>query len=367
VNILSRADRPVAEPSGDAPRVKQRPRLSGWTLAGLASAVVLLVGPVLWFITLATPSDEAVRLRNSLLADVGPLADFTWLPADIPGSYLLERGPVPAEFTRIYSDIFAAGMPESDFEKALAIARHLDSAPNAVGGALMETNLNAYHQIITTGRGYCGDYTQVFNAIAIAGGIPVREWGIGFDGFASGHAFNEIFDRQSGRWMMIDAFHSLYFADADSRQPLSVLEIRERLHRQGTEQKILVLPIVEKRFAFRSIGAAEHYYSRGMDQLFLWWGNNVFTYERSRLVELAGRASRSAEQLTAIMLGVHPHIHILADGTMSRDIDILARAQRRLWVATAVLLAGWTIAFIQLWLIWRARRDSTPGAPRPAP
>src|SRR3712207_6947241 len=40
-----------------------------------------------------------------------------------------------------------------------------------------------YEVIRNTGRGYCGDYADVYTALALAAGLSVRSWAFSFDGF----------------------------------------------------------------------------------------------------------------------------------------------------------------------------------------
>ena len=53
-------------------------------LLGVVVTLILLVGISFWLLSLATPSTEAARLRNSLLANVGEPGDFDWLPGNAP-------------------------------------------------------------------------------------------------------------------------------------------------------------------------------------------------------------------------------------------------------------------------------------------
>ena len=72
---------------------------------------------------------------------------------------------------------------------------------------------------------------------------------------------------------MVDSFHSLYFVDPASREPLSVIELHDRLLRIGGEDRgAEIQRIVPERFPSRSEDLAIDYYRRGMAQLWLVWG-----------------------------------------------------------------------------------------------
>ena len=88
--------------------------------------------------------------------------------------------------------------------------------------------LPVFLQIREQGKGYCADYSQVFTALALSTGIPVREWGLGFEGFGRGHAFNEVYDSEQRKWVFIDSYHSLYVIDRGSHNPLSTIEFHNQ-------------------------------------------------------------------------------------------------------------------------------------------
>ena len=306
-------------------------------------ALVGVLVPVAWLLTLVTPSEEAVKVRNALVMQVGTPADFDWTPDEIPATFLVNRKGVPAEFLQVarrFGPPLAPG-GEGALDRALVVSRELMSASHRVGGPIQSDNLNAYHGITADGRGYCADFTQVFNAIAVASNLPVREWSIAFEEFGAGHAFNEIYDAGQGQWVLVDPFHSLYFVDPDSREPLSVREVHDRLLGIDKDSGIEMRSIVKERFPFRSEALAIDYYRRGMPQLAMTWGNNVFDYERSVAVGWAGRVSRSLQQAIAIMLGIYPRSVIYPVGVSTSDVAELDRARTRFLLAIAsVLICG---------------------------
>lgn len=326
------------------------------------AALLGILIPGLWLVSTVTPSDQAVTIRNAMLAEMGSIEDFDWTPDSVPGSFRLETGG-PDEFFKVRAEqvLRGAGAPPTEFEKGVAIGRHLLQSGER-GGAIMSDNASAYRGITEQGRGYCGDYTQVFNALALSADMSVREWGIAFDAFGSGHAFNEVYDTERRKWILVDSFHSLYFVDAQSNEPLSVLEVHDRLLGIDPRGTVKVVPIVAEEFAFRSEDVALDYYRRGMRQLFLWWGNNVFDYERSTPVSWAGRISRSLEQATAIVAGVHPRIMIYPKGVSTRDVNELFRVWRNFVLATCSFAIALLVFGLQILAISREARSTGASA-----
>ncbi|MGH8501169.1 MAG: transglutaminase domain-containing protein [Gammaproteobacteria bacterium] len=303
---------------------------------------------------MATPSEEAVRIRNSLIEASGNTADFEWTPAQVPQSFLQERKEAPAEFTAIARSILdPLPATASNFEKSLAIARHLMGGPFH-GGGIMKRTHDTYLTMMNQGGGYCADFTQVFNGITLAAHIPVREWGMAFDGFSGdGHAFNEIYDEQYGQWVLIDSFYSLYFHDPESLRPLSALQVRKRLRKSA--EVLEAVPIVAEEFGFKSSAQAIDYYRDGADQFYLWWGNNVFTYDDHPLVGLAGSLSRAIEEGVAILVGVHPGIHIVETESNRERIRELLKMRDRFLALSA---AGAALLLLLLAQCWFYRRSA---------
>lgn len=270
-------------------------------------AVLLAIG----ILQMITPSAEAVRVRNSLIFDIVDVDELQWAPPLYPETFKLETMNPPLLFEDAVTRMKRSSIDHSsDFEGALLIGQHLAVGP-VIGGAIQSDTVSTFETIMREGTGYCADFTQVFDGLAHAWDVPVREWGMSFDGFGgNGHAFNEIFDRERKQWIFIDAFYSFYVTDRDTERPLSVLEFRGRLKDRNSWPSIHVIPLSDIRFAFKSESHALEYYFRGVDQFYLWWGNNVFQYDSSPLVRIAGKISRSAEQAVAILIGVHPEIRI---------------------------------------------------------
>jgi len=315
-----------------------------------------LLATLAWTVALVTPSADAVRLRNSFVATVGQAGDFAWPPDQVPASFLLERSPVPDEFAAV-AEMLREGEddPPIKFAMSLTIARHLVEKPQR-GGALRRNSWETYEMILTKGRGYCSDFSQVFTALAIAADVPVREWGLGFDGFGAGHAFNEIWDSSTEKWIFVDSFHSLYVQDSATGVPLSVMEFQRLLNEGASEKELTVQPIVAERFAFESEAEALDYYRRGMDQFYLCWGNNVFTYDRHPVVRLLSPISRPLEQGGAIVAGVYPRIRILRTPGGQAYIDSLFRKRNMFLTSVSLLTVVLLLLASELWYWRRARR-----------
>jgi hypothetical protein len=313
--------------------------------------------------TTVTPGEDLVRLRNALGAEVGQASDFAWGPDAPPVTYLLNDGAVPPSFEQ-WAAVAIAGPDQpsaGEFESALAISRDLMKAPKRIGGPVREDSEGTYAEITERGRGYCADFAKVFNGMAIAAKVPVRQWGFAFSGFGSGHTFNEIYDAQRGKWLMVDSFHSLFFVEAITREPLSVLEVHDRLlDLAGDAGSVAIERIVPGRFPFRTDDLAIDYYRRGMPQLWLVWGNNVFDYEASWPGRLGHGFFRAVGQSAGIVLGTYPTIRIYPDGLSRRDLQQLAEGRNEFLMAAIALviaLAVFGVALVRM-AIRGARKDS---------
>ncbi|MEO1036269.1 MAG: transglutaminase-like domain-containing protein [Pseudomonadota bacterium] len=314
------------------------------------TAVTLLMTLAL-MATLLTPAIELTRFRNSLLAARGTPAEFAWTPANLPQDFRYETLDAPKlirDGSVSVSDIDAA------VDKMTGIVAHLRHLPKKRGPIQSDT-LTTYRIIRSEGRGYCADYTQVFNALAHAADLPVREWGLSFDRFSGdGHAFSEVFDDKVGRWMFVDPMHGFYVRSRATGDVLSVLEFRARLLQQDGLSDTEIVPI-DSAFMFDSDRAAFNYYRAGADQFYLWFGNDVFSYDQNVLVRLFG-VSRSLEQLAAILIGIHPEIRILETPTNGDEIDALLALSDRVigLVALSFLLS--IVLLVQIVALVRARR-----------
>lgn len=305
---------------GLPPHIDRRHWLRPVTLL-TAVALAAIVG---YMASRAAPSTEAVRLRNSVLAVEGRASDFDWRPSATPPGFLQQAGPPPGDFVDAAARVPAEGPA---LERAIALVRDLDAGPEH-GGPIQRSTAETYRTIRATGGGYCADYTQVLNGLAWAAGIAVREWGVSFDGFGGfGHAFNEIYEPDLGKWVMLDPFYGFYVRDTASGEPLSAIEFRDRLRLAAPLRSMQVVRLVPRAYDFSTDEKMLAFYRRGVDQFYLWWGNNVFDYDDNPLVRVAGSASRATEQLAAIVAGVHPGIRILPTEGNARMVEELSRTR----------------------------------------
>lgn len=324
-------------------------------LATLACALGL-VTPVLWFTSLVTPGEEAVKVRNALVAAVGDAGEFDWEPAQAPATFKQNHVPPGAAFNATATAIRDAvpGQVGQGLELAVAISAHLMGAPQRKGGPIQAGLDESYRRITALGQGYCADFTRVFSGLALAAGLPVRTWSISFEGFGAGHSFNEIYDQRRAKWIMMDPFHSLYFVDGVTGEPLSVLEVHQRLVLSGARaDEPAVRRIVPPRVPFANDALAIDYYRRGFRQLALVWGNNVFDYDQSGAVRAAAHASRHVERAVAIGLDLYPDLRIYPHGRSQRDVDELFRTRDRFVGATVLMLLSFVVFGLLLARLWR--------------
>ena len=274
-----------------------------------------------YLLTLITPSEEAARIRNSLVHQPGKLDDFSWSPSAFPADFKVETQTPPPYFQQ-FIDALPIDSSMSQMDKFLLAAQKILDRDRS-GGPIQSNTVDALKKIQDEGIGWCSDYTQVFNGIAHALNIPVREWGMSFDRYnGNGHAFNEIYDQQLGKWLFIDTYNAFYVTNRKG-EPLSVLEFRQLL---GTDRSQLVIQkISQARFGFQNDTVALDYYQRGMPQLFLIWANDVFSYDANPLIQFAGSFSRMAEQITGIILGINQEIRLYPDpDSVQQQKDLLS-------------------------------------------
>jgi hypothetical protein len=329
-----------------------------WSLT--LAAMVGIAIPAVWVLSLISPGEEAVKIRNGLVASVGAPADFEWTPQSLPPSFRANQAQPSEQYRQAVAQLAKvdADPPKRGKELALAISRHLSGEPGKRAGGPIQSSLEAAYTGITRNRrGYCADFTQVFTGLAIAAGLPVRTWSISFETFGAGHAFNEIYDADLAKWVLIDPFHSLYFIDPTSLEPLSVIEVHDRLLAlNGESRPIAIQRITDGRLPFRSEELAIEYYRRGMSQLALAWGNNVFDYDQSPPVRWSAAVSRHLERAVAILIGKYPSIRIYPKGVSQRDVDGLFRARDRFVLAMSAFLVACGVFGAMLLATWRRRK-----------
>ena len=289
----------------------------------LALSAAALLGPA-WRLV------EAVRLRNALLADPSTPADFAWLPPDFPPGFRTERRAATALFARVVTALEVARLP-GDWEKALALAGHL--AENAADRGPIRAGLEVTYRGIREGRGYCADFARVFLALAHAAGLHARQWSFSFDGFGGhGHVIVEVFDRARGKWLFLDVYNNFHALDAASGEPLSALELRECA--LGVRPAAQFRPNGLGRPGWRHEHKARDYYARGACEWYLWYGNDVFSYDAHPAVALANRLSGSLGEIVATAIGVHPRIRIFVTSENEQAVRAVVRLARRTRVLT---------------------------------
>lgn len=309
------------------------PKPARFWLRGAWVSLVVLALSVLSLAPYLSSSAELVRLRNALLLMDGGGQPFDWNPDQPPANFVLEKeAPYPV-FVEAASKLGLHQMP-SDWERAIAISRHLLSHPELNGPPIQSDLRDTYRRIIERGEGYCSDFVRVFMAIAIAEGIPVRAWSFSLDGFGGhGHIWPEIWNRQLGRWQLVDIYNNFYFHGNDG-VAISALDLRQALLRSPLSIRRAPLH-PGARLGYAREEMLWDYYRRGLRGWYMQWGNNVFTYDRVIVEHKLGRVSRSLEQLDAIVSGVSPQVNLMVDET-NRDA---AQAMWRLR-AHLLLLAG---------------------------
>jgi hypothetical protein len=327
-----------------------RTGLRRWFAASVAGCLLTAAYPA----SLAVPSTEAVRLRNAFLIERGTPADFAWTPATRPADFRWERNAPSPRLAGVARS--ALGAERRSFEGGLLIAAHLLANAKDLGpiqASLDET----YDRITRDGYGYCADFTDVYLALAHAAGIPARQWAFSFDGFGGhGHAFIEVFDASRDKWLMIDVYNNFHPLDRPGGEPMSALEFRRRLLDGAS---LHLQPISGARLGYPIADKAIDYYRRGASEWYLWWGNDVYTYDRDPAVRVAAKLGRPVEQLVAVAADRYPHFRVLEVEPNARKIERMATIRRNLLVAAlaGIVFLVSAIAAGALW--WRAaRRDS---------
>jgi hypothetical protein len=313
-----------------------------------------MVGAGVWLGSTVSDARDLVKIRNSLLLEVGPADTFDWSPQSTPADFHSEHLRAPQPIQDAVDRLLDPATRTSDFDVVLAIARNLVAQHKKPGIPIQKSTVAAYRAIVGSGAGYCADYTQVMNGLAQAAGIPIREWGMSFDGYSgNGHAFSEIFDRQRQHWIFVDSFYSFYVTD-EHGAPLSVADFRRRLLTPAAP--LQVVPIRPQKFAFKTAQAALDYYRRGADTLYLWWGNDVFSYDAHPLVSRLDGMPNAVQQLAAVALGVQPKLVVAAGQAQAEGLDEL-RLLRRLVVTIMVAGSAFAVLSVVLAVRWfRLRR-----------
>jgi hypothetical protein len=299
-----------------------------WSAASTAAVLALLLG---WVGVQSVPSSEAVRLRNALLIEPPSITVGQWLPDNVPAGFLVESRPVPvllAEAARVAT----AGVGGGELEHSRALVAHLLANVRDSGPIAAVSVERTYREIVDEGRGYCSDYIDVFVALAHAVGISVRTWAFSFDGYGGrGHVVAEIYDRTLSQWVMLDVFNNVHPV-RDNGALLSALEFRRLF--ADDPGSVRFDNIGPGRVGYRNDAKLREYYRNGIDQWYLWNGNNVITRGDAAPYLLLA-PSPGAAQLLAIGLDDYPRLVPLLT---SSNGELIAR-MRSLGVRLRVVIA----------------------------
>ncbi len=319
---------------------------------GLGLSLVLLLGAPLTLLPHMGGGAELVRLRNALLLQDDLEPNFDWAPPAVPAGFLQEDGPKDPIFVALVARLGLDKMTD-DWERARVIAGHLLERNPTADGALKADLRSTYLGIIELRGGYCADFVRVFTAIALAAGMDVRYWAFSFDGFGGhGHVFPEIWNRTLKQWQLLDVFDNYYFVDG-GEAPLSAMQFRQALLSRSTGLQMRPLHAAA-RPGYAIEAKAWDYFRRGVPEWYLWWGNNVFSYDRAVLVRTLSPLSRALEQFGGIAQGVHPQIRILPDAGNVLQRQSIRRLRAHLQAVGVAMFFGFAGL---LALSLKARRD----------
>lgn len=323
-------------------------------LIGLTLLAILLTFASLT--PLLNSTAEQMRLRNSLIAEVGDHSAFDWTPGNSPPAFHMESEAAPDMFIEAAENLTSLQSGTHRlWRAALELSDHLAEGPG-IGGRIQSNTAETYKMILSEKAGYCADYRRAFSGLAHAARIPVRQWGMTFDDFGEeGHAFSEIFSPQWNKWIFLDSYYSFYVEDPMTKVPLSVLELSRALRSGAPFERLHVVRITPERFTFDTDESALTYYQIGSRQMFLLMRNDVFTYDRHPVVEAFSPISRKGTQLAAIALGIFPKIQVVPSDENWRAVDSLYAKRNRYFGAMILLV----LLGLSLWAeisIYRRRK-----------
>lgn len=338
-----------------------RPRLRilcAVTVVTIASLLVVFAS-VLWQ---SYPSTEAVRLRNALLFQIGSDTAFDWTPQNVPATFLLEQLPMPAAIESAAKSVVSADARSDDLARARLLAAHLNLHAVKGGGIQSLDVAEIYREIVEQGIGYCSDVVDAYIALAHAARLFVRPVAFSFDGFGGhGHINVEVFDQARGAWVMLDVFNNVVAVDSESRRPLSAKEFRALFRTDRT--RVTFLPIAAGRQRIPIYSKLVDYYASGIDQWYLWNGNNVVSRTGAPLVRQAGWISEPLAELLAVWQGRVPSIIAIESGTNRAMLESMQTLRVRLLTLLYLAIGLTMLLVVQVWLLieWSRR------VPRSAP
>ena len=315
--------------------------------------MVMMALPVILLVANFHSGTELVRLRNAMVFNVISTEQSQWSGDQFPASFQQEDAPLPDAIAQVIIDQQSAADPLALMLQQAAVL-NLDQRRR--GGAI-QADVSTTLAQIQQQRGYCADYTEVINVFGHALNIPVREWGLAFDGFGGhGHAINEIWDQQEKRWIMLDVFNGFYPVD-QQQQPMSVLEFKKQLIADRSQIKLVRLS--DQTFGFKDDAMALDYYHNGRHQFYLWWANNNISYDEHILIKLAGKVSPHLEQMVAILSGQFPQLMAIAEPDNLHMINTMQRLKFMLWVLFFYEVLLSLLLLAMLIIIFKQRRSAT--------
>jgi hypothetical protein len=200
---------------------------------------------------------------------------------------------------------------------------------------------------IREGYGYCADFVKVYIALAHAANLPVRQWAFSFDGFGGhGHTLVEVWDRERRKWILIDVHNNIHMVDAATGEPLSAFECREAFI--GQRAHAAVRPNGPGREGFRHREKLIHYYQRGSNEWYLWWGNAINSYFAHPVVRTLERFSEGAAHIGAFAFGLLPHFRVIPNPENADAVAEMYRLRKWVRAASAAVLVLLVLLAVQI-------------------
>lgn len=309
---------------------------------------------------------ELVRLRHALLLgpDLATMAD--WQPPAWPQGFRRDQRPPLPYFADQAHALGLAALP-GDWARAQAIGRQLlTSAPALIGTPIQRGLEDTHRAIVREGRGYCGDFVRAFMAIGQAAGLAVRPWAFSFDGYGGrGHIWLEIWNREAGRWQLIDVFNNQWFSAEPGGPALGALELLQLMRAGGT-------PAVRRwveggRLGYENETKYLQYLRGGLSQWMLVSGNNVTSVDQSLPVRLLRPLGRAAEGLGAVLAGDSPVLRMVVVPESAAQREAMHRLHAGL--ERAAVLGPFGLLMLGAAALWRRARPALPrghGLDRPS-
>jgi hypothetical protein len=296
---------------------------------------------------------DPILVRSSWIARLGEPSDFAWTPDSPPATFRLDSSPASPEFLAVANQLGGGG---GDLEAAKGIARYIAQFIRRRPDPIQRGATETLREMREGGLSYCSDVSQVLMGFAGSQGLFAREWAVFFGGFGGrAHVFDEIFDRQRKKWVMVDALNSFVPADVRTGEPLSFQEFRQLLA-TGSESDIRIDFLAHTFFA--TPAEAFSYYRPGLQRVGITWGNAKFSNERGLVFRALNPVSVRAEQLARIAMGIFPELVVVPTGVARSDFEELGNLRRRSLALLGVAAVG--LALLPLELLWLARSRKGP-------